>query len=170
MTLRMFENSSVQTGCPGLVSSRFQRGSSTSVPSAASSRATRIQIELAAPSLGRGRCDGVGLGEAGEAERSCVPGDHRPEIEVPVRDVERHQAVGAQLAEVQLDRLAREQVHRHRVGAERVEHEEVERAVGRLGELQPPVAEDDADVRLRVAQEREVSRVSAMRATASSIS
>ena len=50
-TLRMFENSSVQTGCPGRVSSRFQRGSSTSVPSAALFRATRIQIELAAPSL-----------------------------------------------------------------------------------------------------------------------
>ncbi len=51
MTLRMFENSSVQTGCPGLVSIRFQRGSCTSFPSAAWSRATRTQIELAAPSL-----------------------------------------------------------------------------------------------------------------------
>lgn len=50
MTLRMFENSSVQTGCPGPVSSGFQRGSSTSVPSAAAFRATRTQIELLAPS------------------------------------------------------------------------------------------------------------------------
>ena len=55
---------------------------------------------------GRGRRHGVGLREAGEAERPCAARDHGLEIEVPVRDVERHQAVRAQLAEVQLDRLA----------------------------------------------------------------
>ncbi len=54
-TLRMFENSSVHTGCPGPVSSGFQRGSFASFPSAAMSRATRTQIELAAPSRAAAR-------------------------------------------------------------------------------------------------------------------
>jgi hypothetical protein len=54
-TLRMFENSSVHTGWPGLVSSGFQRGSLASFPSAAMSRATRTQIELAAPSRASAR-------------------------------------------------------------------------------------------------------------------
>ena len=86
-------------------------------------------------------------------------GDDGRELEVAVRDVERDQSAGTELADVELDRLAREQVHRDGVGAERVDDHEVRGAVRNLGDRPAPVAEDDLHVRPRVPQVREEARV-----------
>ena len=73
--------------------------------------------------------------------------------------MERDEPVRSQLAQVELDRLARQQVDRDRVGAEGVEHDQVVGPVRRGGELQAPVAYDDLDGGPRIPQVREVARV-----------
>ena len=53
-------------------------------------------------------------------------GEHAVEAHVPVGDVHRHHAGGRELAQVDRERLAREQVRGDRVGAEGVEDDQLE--------------------------------------------
>ena len=78
---------------------------------------------------------------------------------------------GAELLEVDRHGLAGEQMDRDRVGGEGIDDDEVVGAVGRLGQREPRVAEDDRHIRPAFRQEAEQSsdRV-AMRTIAGSIS
>jgi len=58
--------------------------------------------------------------------------EHRLEIEVPVRDVERDEAPRCELVVIELECLARHEMRRDGVRAERIEHQQIEPAVRRL--------------------------------------
>ncbi len=77
------------------------------------------------------------------ADRLADAGDHRGELEVAVRHVHRDDAVRLELAEIELQRLARQQMDRDRGADERIDEQQVVGAVRRVGERQPRVADDD---------------------------
>ena len=84
------------------------------------------------------------------------------------------QPVGLERVDVERDRLAREQVHRHRVAAVGIDDQVVEArriALALARERDPPVALDDLDSCRAVRDEREVlARRAQIRITAGSIS
>src|SRR5690606_24927623 len=69
----------------------------------------------------------------------------RGQGQVTVAEVEDHDSTGTKLPEVGFDRLPREQVHRHRVGAERVEKYQIILAGRSIRDAEPPVAHDYVD-------------------------
>ena len=63
------------------------------------------------------------------------------------------------LVEIELDRLRRHQVHRHGIGGERIDDDQVEALIGLLGHGQPRVAEHDVGLGLAVREEGEIVRI-----------
>ncbi len=68
-----------------------------------------------------------------EVARRGQPRDQATQVHVPVGGVQGQDAVRREFSEVELERLAGEQVDGDRVGAERVEDEQAELAVGLRG-------------------------------------
>lgn len=76
--------------------------------------------------------------ESGEPEVARLRGEDRRELEVTVGDVEEQRASRLQSVEVELERLACEQVERDGPRRERIQDDEVV-AAGRSGELESAV-------------------------------
>ena len=97
-----------------------------------------------------------------DARFAPEPRQHRHQIEVAARDVDREQSGRLDRIEVERDRLAREQMHRYRVAAVGVDdqHVEARRAARALArERDAAVALDDLDPARALREEGEVARV-----------
>ncbi len=77
---------------------------------------------------------------------------------MPVGDVHQDHAARRQPRQIAAQRLAREQVHRDRVGGERIEHDQVE-LLRRRGKRQPRIAEHDRRRGAQLGQEAEHARI-----------
>ena len=131
---------------------------STSPATSANDRPTSIHCDASASPSSSARRQ-VGPHDRHEPG---IPGrgrHDRLQVDEPVRDVDRDDAAGIDRRHRGLQRLDRQQVHRHRIRREGVEHEQVERAGRDPLERQPAVPDDDLDRRRRVGQEREARRV-----------
>ena len=78
---------------------------------------------------------------------------------MPVRHMHRHHAVRAELLEVHRHGFAREQMDGDRVGGEGIDDDEVVGTVGRFGEREPRITENDRHVRATHPQKTEQIRV-----------
>src|SRR5579863_1329138 len=68
----------------------------------------------------------VGNGDAGKADLLRAGRNHRLQIQVAAGNVEDQDSVGLEMAQVNLKRLASEQVHRNGVAGKRIEHQDIE--------------------------------------------
>ena len=82
---------------------------------------------------------------------------HRDQVEEAIGDMERDDAVGLQVAQIRLERLARDEVHRNRVAREGVDREHVE-ALRRLAlERETRVTQRGLGARGAVAEKAELA-------------
>src|SRR5829696_2135328 len=109
------------------------------------------------------RATRLGLGRAHEPRVARERGDHRLEVEVAVRDVDRQEAAGHDLGAVNAYGLTRQEVHWNRVRAEHVGDEQAEAVVWRARKRQACVADLDAMAARAVAQIGEEARIAGSR-------
>ena len=94
--------------------------------------------------------------EAGQTKFLRQSHDDRAEIEIIVADVDRDGAILAHVAKVNLHRLAGEQMGRHRVSAEGIQHQHIELLRRFIFQRKPRVTGNHLDLGSTVGQKREV--------------
>ena len=103
----------------------------------------RFVFEGFIPRSGRDRAERIAeiAAERRELQIQREVRQHRLEVEVTIGNVKRQPAARRELAQIKFHRLARDQVHGNRIRAERVEHQQIKRAVFRLAQPQARVDE-----------------------------
>ncbi len=78
--------------------------------------------------------------------------DNGLQAHVAVGDMDQQQPLRGKFAHIELDRLAGHEVHRHRIGAEGIDDQEVEAPIGLMRQKQPAVPEGDPGLRRALAK------------------
>ena len=81
---------------------------------------------------------------------------HRIEVEIAVGDVQDQEPVVFQLGGVEAQRLRRQEMHRHRIGSEGIDDDQIEALVRLFRQRSPRVPDDDVGVGQAVGEKREV--------------
>ncbi len=105
-------------------------------------------------------CIAIGAHPPHQARIVRQSAENRLQFEEAVGDVDRQQAVIGQSVQIDLHRLAGDQMDRHRIGAEHVEHQQVEFSRWPMHQREPCIAQDDFHLREGIGQVGEVLRVS----------
>jgi hypothetical protein len=86
-------------------------------------------------------------------------GENGFEVEMEVGNVANDQAAGGEFALIEGEGFAGDEVDGDGVGAEGVEHDEIEGAGGSGGESETGITGDDAEIRRGIAQKREIADI-----------
>ncbi len=138
-----------------------QWGSIKSGPSSVGDAASTPQIEPRTPfdssSLRSPEVDSRPTRKSGVGRQ---PREHRRQIEVAVCQIRDDPTAWFQLFSIECERLAREQMHRHGVGTEGIENQEIERGIRLVRECALRVGDHHVKLaRGRIAQEREQTSI-----------
>ena len=150
------EKSSVQTRPPS-AGSGFQAESLANCPRSSACRAmtTQMEVDLLGPTRS---ARSLHVRAASPASCASLPRIGLT-IQVATGNVDRQQAVIGKSLQVNLQRLAGDQMDRHRIGAEDVEHQQVEFSRRPVNERKPCIPQDDFHLGAAIGKVGEVLRV-----------